>query len=58
MKALNNQKGAERIYKVFEFTIKNYKHEIYLREIAGMLNTTPVSFSRYFNHHTLRTFSE
>ena len=58
MKAVNNQKDAERIHKVFEFIIKNYRHEIYLQEISGMLNMSPVSFSRYFKHHTRKTFSE
>lgn len=58
MKTANNPKDTERIHKVFEFIMKNYKHEIYLQEIAAMLNMSSVSFSRYFKHHTRKTFSE
>jgi len=58
MKMTNNPKDTERIHRVFEYILKNYKQEIYLQEIAGMLNMSPVSFSRYFKHHTRKTFSE
>jgi len=53
-----NPKDTERIHKVFEFIMKNYTHEMYLQEIASMLNMSNVSFSRYFKHHTRKTFSE
>lgn len=58
MKATINKKDTDRIHKVFEFIIKNYRHEMYLQEIASMLNMSNVSFSRYFKHHTRKTFSE
>jgi AraC-like DNA-binding protein len=58
MKTTINKKDTDRIHKVFEFIIKNYKHEMYLQEIASMLNMSNVSFSRYFKHHTRKTFSE
>lgn len=58
MATSNNAKDTERIHKVFEFIMKNYKHEMYLKEIASMLNMSNVSFSRYFKHHTRKTFSE
>lgn len=54
----NNSKDTERIHKVFDFIMRNYKHEMYLKEIASMLNMSNVSFSRYFKHHTRKTFSE
>lgn len=57
MAATNNVKDTERIHRVFEFIMKNYKHELYLKEIASMLNMSNVSFSRYFKHHTRKTFS-
>lgn len=57
-RATNNTKDTDRIHKVFDFIMKNYKHEIYLQEIASMLNMSPVSFSRFFKHHTRKTFSE
>lgn len=58
IKNVNIAKDTDRIHKVFEFIMKNYKYEIYLQEIAAMLNMSPVSFSRYFKHHTRKTFSE
>jgi AraC-like DNA-binding protein len=54
----SNTKDTDRIHRVFEFIMKNYRHEIYLQEISAMLNMSPVSFSRYFKHHTRKTFSE
>jgi len=58
MMTSNNEKDTERIHKVFDFIMRNYKHEMYLKEIASMLNMSNVSFSRYFKHHTRKTFSE
>ncbi len=55
---INSPKDTERIHKVFEFIMKNYRNEMYIQEIASMLNMSPVSFSRYFKHHTRKTFSE
>jgi AraC-like DNA-binding protein len=57
-KSTNNKKDSDRIHKVFEFIMKNYRHEMYLQEIASLLNMSCVSFSRYFKHHTGKTFSE
>ncbi|MFT3748952.1 MAG: AraC family transcriptional regulator [Agriterribacter sp.] len=56
--AEQNKKDTDRIHKVFEYIMKNYKKEIYLSEVASMLNMSSVSFSRYFKHHTQKTFSE
>lgn len=58
MMSTNNAKDTERIHKVFDFIMRNYKREMYLSEIASMLNMSNVSFSRYFKHHTRKTFSE
>lgn len=49
---------TERINKVFEFIMKNYTEEIYVQEIASKLNMSVASFSRYFKHHTRKTFSD
>ncbi len=54
---ISNTKDTERIDKVFEFIMKNYTQEIYITEIAAMLNMSSASFSRYFKHHTHKTFS-
>lgn len=56
--AAHNKKDTDRIHKVFEYIMKNYKREIYLNEVASMLNMSDVSFSRYFKLHTQKTFSE
>jgi AraC-like DNA-binding protein len=53
-----NKKDTDRIHKVFDFIMKNYRSEIYLQEISSLLNMSPVSFSRFFKHHTRKTFSE
>lgn len=58
MKTVNKSKDTDRVRKVFDFIMRNYKREIYVTEIAGMLNMSTVSFSRYFKHHTWKTFSE
>ena len=54
---VNNNKDAARIDLVFQFIMKNYKNEIYIEEIASKLNMSVGSFSRYFKHHTRKTFS-
>lgn len=53
----SNSKDTERIHKAFEFIMKNYTQEIYVTKIAAMLNMSSASFSRYFKHHTHKTFS-
>jgi AraC-like DNA-binding protein len=52
-----NTNDTVRIHKVFEFIMKNYTQEIYVTEIAAMLNMSSASFSRYFKHHMRKTFS-
>jgi AraC-like DNA-binding protein len=49
---------TDRINIVFEFIMKNYTKEIYIKEIASKLNMTVASFSRYFKHHTRKTFRD
>lgn len=54
----NINTDTERINKVFEFILKNYTNEIYVQDIASKLNMSIASFSRYFKHHTRKTFSD
>lgn len=54
----NNTENADRINQVFEFIMKNYTQEIYAQEIASKFNMSVASFSRYFKHHTRKTFSD
>ena len=48
---------SHRIQKVLEYAMKNYMHDIYLSEVASLLHMSEASFSRYFKHHTQKTFS-
>lgn len=56
--AITHTKDSDRIHKVLEFIMKNFAKTIYVPEIASMLNMSSASFSRYFKHHTRKTFSE
>ncbi len=49
---------SDKINLVFQFIMKNYTEEIYAQEIASKLNMSVASFSRYFKHHTRKTFSD
>jgi len=53
----SNDNDTDRINKVIQFILKNYKNDIYIEEIASKLNMSIASFSRYFKHHTHKTFS-
>ena len=53
----NNTSDTDKIDTVFQFILKNFKNEIYIEEIADKLNMSAASFSRYFKHHTRKTFS-
>jgi AraC-like DNA-binding protein len=53
----NNNGDTEKINLVFEFILKNYSRQIYVKEIADTLNMSEASFSRYFKQYTHKTFS-
>ncbi len=54
----NTSGDSDKINHVFQFIMKNYKEEIYVQEIASKLNMSVAAFSRYFKHHTRKTFSD
>jgi AraC-like DNA-binding protein len=54
----DNTSDASRINVAFKYITDNFSKEIYVHEIAGMLHMSPASFSRYFKHHTRKTFSD
>ena len=54
---VSNNKDAARIDMVFQYIMKNFRNEIYIEDIASKLNMSIGSFSRYFKHHTRKTFS-
>lgn len=53
-----NIRDATRINIIFKYIMDNFRNEIYVQEIAGMLHMSNASFSRYFKHHTRKTFSD
>lgn len=53
-----NARDTSRIHIITEYIMKNFNREIYVQEIAGMLHMSNASFSRYFKHHTRKTFSD
>jgi AraC-like DNA-binding protein len=53
----NNSYDTDRINEVLQFIMENYTNNIYIGEIASKLNMSVASFSRYFKHHTRKTFS-
>ena len=53
-----NETDTERMNKVHDFVIKNFRQPIRLSEAASIANMTPTSFSRYFKSHANKTFSD
>lgn len=49
---------VDKINTVFEFIIKNFDEKIYIEQIASKLHMSVASFSRYFKHHTRKTFTD
>lgn len=54
----SNSNDTDRINIVLQFIMANYTKDIYIEEIASKLNMSVPSFSRYFRHHTRKTFSQ
>ncbi|WP_245562289.1 AraC family transcriptional regulator [Niabella aurantiaca] len=48
----------ERINDVYEYTIRNFRRKIQLREIAAVASISPSSFCRYFKLRTRKTYSQ
>jgi transcriptional regulator GlxA family with amidase domain len=51
-----NEAESDRMNKVFEFVMNNFKSEISLNDVADFVNLTPNSFSRYFSQRTRKSF--
>lgn len=54
----SNTSDTDKINTVLQFIMDNYTHEIYVAEIASKFNMSTAAFSRYFKHHTRKTFSD
>ncbi len=53
-----NIKDSERVNKVFEYVMKNFRKEIRIEEVAGLIAMSETSFSRYFKSRTNKNFSD
>ncbi len=53
-----NNTDSERINKVMDYFMKNYKQEIKLDEVAKLVNLNKSSFCRYFKSRTHKTYSQ
>ncbi|WP_373520424.1 AraC family transcriptional regulator, partial [Aquiflexum sp.] len=51
-----NEAESDRMNKVFEFVMNNFKNEISISEVADFVNLSPNSFSRYFSQRTRKSF--
>jgi AraC-like DNA-binding protein len=52
-----NQHETDRLNKIYEYVLKNFRGKVSLVEIAEMLHMTPTSFSRYFTMKNNKPFS-
>ena len=48
----------DRINAIYEYSLKNFKRNIQLEEIASVANISPNSFCRYFKSRTRKTYSQ
>ncbi|MGB3588968.1 MAG: AraC family transcriptional regulator [Tunicatimonas sp.] len=52
-----NETDTERMNRVHDYVMHNYKQNISLEKVASLANMTPSSFSRYFKVRANKTFS-
>jgi AraC-like DNA-binding protein len=53
-----NESDAERMNLVYKYIIENFRHEIYLDDVAKIAHLTPQAFSRYFKSRSKKTFTD
>lgn len=53
-----NEEDNNKLNKVFEYIMKNFRERIKLDDVAALVYMTPTSFCRYFKQRTQKTFSE
>ncbi|MCE6990499.1 AraC family transcriptional regulator [Dyadobacter sp. CY323] len=54
----SSKEEADRLNKVYTYTLTNYKRELTLEEIASVANLSVTSFCRYFKMMTKKTFHD
>lgn len=52
-----NTKDTDRINRVYQFLMQNFKQEISLDEVAAIAHLAPTAFCRFFKQRTGKTFS-
>lgn len=52
-----NAKDSERINRIYEFVMKNFKNPISIEEVSDLVNMCPATFCRYFKKRTRKTFT-
>ncbi len=52
-----NSEDKFRMETIYRYVSQNYNKEIFLEEIASLVNLTPPSFCRYFKSRTTKVFS-
>ncbi|MET3112517.1 AraC-like DNA-binding protein/mannose-6-phosphate isomerase-like protein (cupin superfamily) [Pedobacter sp. CG_S7] len=55
---INNRTESDRMNKIYDYIMKNFRHKINLKVIAELINMTPTSFSRYFKSRVNKSFSD
>ena len=50
------QKGAEKINKVYHYTIEHFREHIALNAVAALTNHSPAAFCRYFKARARKTY--
>ncbi len=55
---INTEAETNRMNKVYEYVMKNFRQKIRLEEVAAIANMTPTSFSRYFKSRVNKSFSD
>lgn len=48
----------ERLQSIYNYTVKNYKRKIDLKEIAGVARVSPHSFCRFFKATSQKTYTQ
>jgi AraC-like DNA-binding protein len=52
-----NIRESKRLQLIFEYVLRHFQQEIFVRDIASLLNLSENSFSRYFCKHTRKSFT-
>ncbi|MHB1177634.1 MAG: AraC family transcriptional regulator [Daejeonella sp.] len=55
---INTEAETNRMNKVYEYVMKNFRQTIRLEDVAAIASMTPTSFSRYFKSRVNKSFSD